>query len=316
MANSSLKIFSITCLVILVLPMLISNTAVAASVVGTTNYRDMWPAYAQRTFHANGLFWVFWYNGTDSGGNELYSSSADGVTWSTAKLVNDKTTSSTRTYSIYFDGKSVHNAMVYLTAGGEWFLVYNRGTPNKDGAITWGTEQLVLAAPPQVRYDFIQICVDSNGYPWIAYETFNFVDGASYPFVIRSSTNDGTWNTPLDFPHKLSSVAGTAEASAYGQGVYPLNSGRVVAFYGFNNVFYAEAWTGEKWLPQISIRGTLGGEHSGNWQWSAVSKGNSVNVACLSSNSSVIDHFTYEYSTNSFSPVTQIAASGLTPFSR
>lgn len=288
--------------------------AASQSSVGTNDYPQMWPAYSQRTFHANGHFWIFWFNGSSAGGYEAYSSSVDGVTWSNANMVNDKITSSTRTYSVWFDGTYVYNIMVYFDQYNNYYMVYTRGTPNSDGTITWGKEQSVLPTT-RLYLDFVQISVDSNGYPWIAYEAFNYTDATSYPFVIRSSTNDGTWNTPEGFPYQLSSVAGTGVVSAYGQGVYPLTSGKMVVFYGLNNVGYAQAWTGSAWLPQININGTLGGEHGGDWQWSAVSQGDSLNIASIDSNGSNIDYFTYNYGKNSFSSVTHINASAVYPFS-
>lgn len=284
---------------------LCQTTIATSSVVGLTQHRDLWPAYSDKVFHAAGRFWCFWFNGTlDFGGYEVYSSSTDGVTWTSPSQVTGKWTLSPKTYSIWFDGSYLYNVLVWFDQFNNQYLTFMRGIPNSDGTITWGPESIVQDPQAITAYDFVQISADTNGYPWIAYETFNYSTGIAAPFVIKSTTNDGTWQTAVNFPMQLL-PENTRQAGLppFGQAIYPLTNGKMVVFYVYANIGYARAWTGSSWLPAAQVIESIQGSNGGNWQWSAVPQGDSLHIAFLKY---TIGYERYDYATNSFANASSI----------
>jgi hypothetical protein len=295
-----IPVFLMILLLSATLPIGVCQTSIATnSIVGVTQYRDYWPAYSDRVFHAEGHFWVFWFNGTqDYGGYEVYSSSADGVTWTSPVQVTKSWTLSAKTYSVWFDGTYIYNTLVWFDHFNNQYITYMRGVPNSDGTITWGTQQIAQDSQPITAYDFVQISADSNGYPWIAYETYNYSTGIAAPFLIKSSTNDGTWQTAQGFPYQLlSENTNPASLPPFGQAVYPLTNGKMVVFYVYNNIGYAKAWTGSSWLPTVQVVESVLGSNGGNWQWSAVSQNDSLHIVFLKF---TVGYERYDYATNSF----------------
>ena len=305
-----LALLIIFCLFTLAVP-IVSGT-LESGVIGETGQRDYWPACSQRTFYGSGRFWAFWFNGSTSGGFEVYSSSADGIIWTSPNTVNRGWITGSRTYSVWFDGAYVNNVMSVLNQNNRYEIIYTRGQINTDGTITWDLDQSVLTGSSTIMFDFVQISTDSNDCPWIAYETYNFADGSSYPYVVMSLTNDGTWKTAPDFPYQLAyrDTTGINEA-AYGQGVYPLTNGKMAVFYALQNVGSVQAWTGSEWLPEVNLTQPVYGEHGGTWEWSAVSQGDSLHIAFLDSG---IGYVRYDYSTNNFSNVTHLPVIGIADF--
>lgn len=290
--------------------------AMSSSIVSKTAYRDYWPAYAQRTFYAAGHFWVFWFNCTDynsGGGYEAYSSSSDGQTWATSIPVENKWIANTRCYSIWFDGTYVHNVLAWIDQYHNSYLSYRRGTPNADGLITWSPAQAVVNAPTQITYDFVQISVDSNSYPWITFETLNYADGTSVPYTVKSSTNDGTWKTTSGFPFQLAS--GNTMGSVgpkYGQAVYPFDSGKMVALIVYERECTVRVWNNAAWEKTVIAPVHFGGESSGIWQWSAVPQGDFLHITYIDKG---IGYLKYDYSTNSFIDEATLNVTGITAFS-
>jgi hypothetical protein len=271
---------------------------IKSSTAGLTSLSDLWEAYQQRTFYANGRFWVFYYNG--SGGShdhEVYTSSIDGTTWNKPVEAIVDPIDSSHSFSIWFDGTYVHN---FASADWASILTYRRGIPNNDGTIDWKPAQTILGTP----YDFTsketfyypQGCVDSNGYPWIAYEMCT--DTLQPSYITKSSTNDGTWVNEQNFPHQMSSgnlLNGT------GQGVYPLTNGKVAAIYVTSGYAYLQAWNGQKWLPQVQTNVNPGGDQYGYFSWSAVSQDDNVHfVYGTTSVNWGVGYELYNYATNSF----------------
>ncbi|KKM84926.1 hypothetical protein LCGC14_1294200, partial [marine sediment metagenome] len=161
---------------------------------------DVWSySFQRRSFYANGRHWIFY---RESGGDGVWRSSTDGINWSATTIF--RAVSYSVTFAIHFDGTYVH--YVYEDGTGN-ALYYRRGTPNANGTITWSAvEQTVLAGVGGIRYYWVTIGVDSGGYPWIGYQRRGIV-GERYPYVIKSSTNDGTWTTEGGFPYQLKNVA-------------------------------------------------------------------------------------------------------------
>lgn len=275
-----------------------------SSIVGSTGYRDHWEAYQQRSFHASGRFWVFYYNGTNGSHDyEVFVSSVDGVTWTEPQTAVNQTIDVSHSFSIWFDGEYVHN---FASTGWGKALEYQKGLPNNDGTITWLKNNVIIGVPNDHtiphRYLFPQGCVDSNGYPWITYELAGY-GNTSATFIIKSSTNDGTWVNASGFPKWLSNSTEIINngPAGIGQGVYPLKNGKILAISVTSGHAYFQAWSGTEWLPKIQIN-NVGGDQYAYFTWSAVSEGD--NVHFVYSTTSVnwgIGYKKYDYITNSLS---------------
>jgi hypothetical protein len=260
------------------------------SVVGTStiDYAIRNP-FQRKSFYANGLFWVFYHDGT----NMVYKTSTDGSTWSAAVTVRSCSLGSQ--FSIWFDGTYLH----YVVASGG--LKYRRGLPNSDGSITWSAdEQSVSTVYNHPNYP--TIATDSNGYVWIGYQDSY---SSIYPYVIKSGNNDGTWGTtPSGFPYLLS----TTDSDWY-VSVIPLTAGKMaVVFSSSPDVVYVKAWTGSSWLSTVSISTQTYHYHS------AAAVGDVVHIVFTKFPSPYdICYVKYSYSSNSFSAITTIQASGTNP---
>jgi len=146
----------------------------------------------RRTLHMAGRKWVFYWDGYGA----VFRSSVDGVTWSDKTLFK---TGVTNMFDVFFDGTYVH----YANNQGGWGekIKYRRGTPTSEGEINWLDEQDVIGDVGFMDYP-VSIAVDSNGYPCITYRKS---DASLYarPMVIKSSRNDGTWETESGYPKEL-----------------------------------------------------------------------------------------------------------------
>ncbi len=281
---------------------------VICSVAGVTSYRDQWEAYQQRAFFGQGRYWVFYYNGSNgSHDHEVFVSSTDGLSWSAPKHVTASSIDTSHSFSIWYDGVYVYNfaSIAWATA-----VSFQKGLVHTDGTIAWQPEQIVVGSPGNMaskdNYWYPQGCVDSNGYPWVAYQRSN--DTMPATFIAKSSTNDGTWNTASGFPYLFSHLT---PLSGIGQGVYPLTNGKVVAISVTSGHAFLQAWTGTNWLPQIESPAKPGGDQYGYFVWSAVSQGDKVHFVY---DTTTVDwgvgYELYNYDTNSFGAESIVETSG------
>lgn len=267
----------------------------------TSHYYGSFSDYhppARRTFYAQGRIWYigWWPSGTL--GNIFYTSSTDGITWATP---TDTGLRCNRPPVAYYDGTYVHIAYQAYESGSTP-LKYIRGTPNSDGTITFGTAQNAIATSS--NYIPTSIIADSNGYPWIGYRYSS--DGTNwYPYVIKSSKNDGTWTTASGFPYQLSTYADISWMIE----LVPLTSGKVAAIYtGISRSVYLKSWTGSAWNAAVSPPYTYASPYSYPWV-SAVAVGDIVYVAYPRQTASNPTLVKYTYSSNSFSNVMDIESS-------
>jgi hypothetical protein len=252
------------------------------SVVGTsTSATAVSNPYQRKGFYANGRFWVFYSDGT----NMVYSTSLDGVVWTTPTIIKSSVMSGSD-FSVWFDGIYLH----YAYASG--YIYYRRGTPNSDGTITWSAAEQTISTTFNGAA-FPTISVDSNGYVWIGYMDCNDVSYC-YPYVIRSGNNDGTWGTtPSGFPYQLSTVG----MLDWRVSVVSLTSGKVFVLYGINGEpLYARVWSGSAWGSEVNTTSSI----SINRYHSAVAQGDIVHVVFLKYSTNDIIYVNYTYSTNSF----------------
>lgn len=185
-----------------------SNTR---TVVGTVTTQNGWAviySWQRKIFYANGLYWLFYGEGTATN-NQVYRTSADGVTWSSATTVRTTTSFGAGLghrigYWLEAGTTSIHYAACDADNGDDLF--YRKGTLNANGTITWAAaEQTVAAIDASHAGGYPKVFTDSTGMPWIG---FMYAAAASWtaPYVSRvykSSTSNGTWTTDTGFPFDL-----------------------------------------------------------------------------------------------------------------
>jgi len=261
----------------------------AGTVVGSSTalYALFYP-FQRKCFCANGRFWVFYSDGT----NMVYSTSTDGLTWSSPTTV--RPCDSGGKFSVWFDGTYVHYAYSSEEAGSP--LYYRRGTLS-GSSIIWDDEQVAVPAVTGVKYRNPAIAIDSNGYPWIGYVYTSEV--INYPYVTKSSTKDGSWTTENGFPFCLE------EWAVDGCFLVPLTEGKMLALYSAcGTVIKARSWNGSSWNSAVATTSNV----LSNFYESATNVGDDVHLVFLKQSPYDLIHTKYVYSSNSFTSETTIIA--------
>lgn len=186
------------------------------SIIGiSTQYHCIVAVNSRKAFYVNGRFWVFYSDGT----NLVYSSTIDGVTWTTPVSLG-------LCYygyhgTVFFDGTYLHHARYH-----PFNLYYRRGIPDVDGTITWSAEEQTVYAGTLTDVHYAPMtAVDSEGYAWIG---TLYHDGTNYlPKVFKNAKKDGTWTTAAGFPYTLNTVSD----DSWWATVVPLTNGKVYTIY-------------------------------------------------------------------------------------
>jgi hypothetical protein len=265
------------------------------SVVGTsTTQYATYASYQRKTFYANGLFWVFYSDGT----NMVYRTSTDGSTWTSPTTV--RAAAYGYMFSVWFDGTYLHYAYASTSS-----IYYRRGTPNSDGTITWSAVEQTVSTTYN-KADYPMLSVDSNGYVWIGYR--DYTGTYYYPYVVKSGNNDGTWGTtPSGFPYQLS----TTSNNYWKVSVIPLTAGKMLAVYVYSSLtIKARKWDGSAWGSEVATAST---PYDGRY-YSAVAQGDDVHLVFLKNTGYDILYVKYTYNTNSFGTETTLQA-GATAYS-
>jgi len=247
-------------------------------VESTTSTSPTTECYQRKAFYAKGRFWVFY----SSGGNMVYRTSEDGLTWSDPIIIRPCTAG--YRFSIWFDGTYLHYACFAPP-----YLYYRKGIPNEDGSITWVADEQQISTQYTIK-SFHSIAVDSEGYPWIGF--LGVSDGNYYPMVIRSPYNDGT------FPETVSAkILKTISDSGWRTIIVPLTSRRVVVMYNRDLLepVYFRAWTGSSWKAE---RSTPHGMNTTRL-WSAVAQDDVVHLIFFREVSPALGYAKYYYASNS-----------------
>lgn len=161
-------------------------------------YRIRWFG---KTLYAANLFWVFYIILT-TGYYLAYKTSSDGINWSNETVLSQPVQYQYgETAGVIFDGTYFHFALKY---GGT--IYYRRGLPNTNGTITWSTPswQEAFTTTDLVKTDH-HLCLDSEGYPYIVWH-HGIIITSVYPYITKSSRNDGVWQTASGYPYQLMGI--------------------------------------------------------------------------------------------------------------
>lgn len=205
-----------------------------------------WSGIGRKVFYANGLFWVFYSDGT----NMIYQTSEDGVTWSAATTI--RTCDTGQNFSVWFDGTYLHYAATAVqTYNGP--IVYRRGIPNSDGTITWSAAEQTARQDANIAFKRIIIAVDSAGFPWIGMYSLQKapLTAGSFADVTKSSTNDGTWVTDSGFPYQPDTTKNKRDIMI----LIPLTLQKMYIIYVWtggpaSNPINGRLWSGGAWSDQ------------------------------------------------------------------
>jgi hypothetical protein len=145
-----------------------------------------------QTFYAKGRHWIFYLNeDTDI---TYRSALSDGVFGTETDLV-----ASSGLYgwemAVWYDAANdkVHYARHDMTPVPDE-VKYRMGTPNMDGTITWAAvEQTVHTTPAALNNWRTTICVDEEGFPWVAWIDTDGTNTFAVTYVENSTTKNGTW---------------------------------------------------------------------------------------------------------------------------
>jgi len=174
------------------------------SIVGssTSYYAVGESSWSRDSFYGTGLFWMFYYNGSDY----VYRPSPNAGTWSSEVFVTDNSAGTGGdNFAIWYNETCVD----YVAGGGvlNGALKYRRGTPNSDETITWlASEQNVLPyAGDNCSYGYVSLSIDSEGCPWVGYRWYNWTGDFYNSNITKSAFNNGIWQTASGFPYQLES---------------------------------------------------------------------------------------------------------------
>jgi len=225
-------------------------TSILASTLSTSWDNLNFPRQ-RKMMYKKSLYWAFYKNNdTEDARNDIvYKTSPDGVTWSPETVVIEDACVGSgaevfTTYTDELDGDYIHYVYDNTTITAEFSAIYYcRGRFSADGTITWGTTQLVWTNPLPTWYArYVELIVDSAGYPVIQFLCRNLTTTYGPPILLRSSTNNGTWvnDTAAGFPYNL-----TSTLADWNNGLVALTNRKFYSYWAdMNKTIYGKLWNG------------------------------------------------------------------------
>ena len=218
---------------------------------------------------ASGRYWTFWGDGA----NIYYSSSTDGSTWATP--VSIATAGTQNRFCVWYDSAADKVHYVREDPATSQSIYYRMGTPQSSGSISWAaTEQTVVHVTGSKYTYYPTIAVDSNGYPWIAYNYWAGSGGGNAR-VHKSSTKNGIWTDDTGFP-----VTITTSNNEFITALVPLTGGKMMCISCSSNEanVYADLYNGG-WGGST----TIGTNCNNYYSMTAVANGDVVVIVWTSS---------------------------------
>lgn len=228
-------------------------TRTVVTTIATTSGWGTIYSWQRKLWRIGDLWWLFYADGAPSeGGDHVYVTSSDGVTWGDPVVVRNtgSTETSGHRFSTYYDGTYIH--YVYGEGNGEGsggVVFYRRGTPESNSTITWSQAEQTVHSDANSGGAYITVWADSNGAPWVGMVTFTepAYSAPLIPRVYKSSTTDGTWTTDTGFPQDFASNSTILPPPI----CVPLDGGRVYCGWSPDTYpdtpFQGRLWDGDSW---------------------------------------------------------------------
>ena len=256
--------------------------------IGTSTDDNGWGVsypFQRKLFEMAGRLWAFY--ATAANPSLVYRTSTDGgATWGSAILWRTyDIPRSGASFGMFFDGTYLHYCFSGSTPGVD--LYYRSGIPKTDGTITWRkAEQLAYAIPANWNAMYMNIIVDTDGYPWIGFcnKKDDWPATGTNAIITKSSTNDGTWSTALGFPYTVVSDTTVKLVSPIG---VALTDGKTFWRYIHDSAtipLYGRLWNNSSWEDE-EIATTY---NTSSLIHSAVSDGDDIHLAYLEVGSNTI----------------------------
>lgn len=221
--------------VLLPMGMVYAETPLAHSTVaGGVGFDGLGMTYQRHSFYALDREWVFYSN--SSNGFIEYRSSNDNENWGGAHQVLPHICDRPYGYcswngsdfSLWYDEPSGMVAMAVIPIGGmDYDILYTYGQPYSNGSIVWGNLSTAVEGETDLEYFAPSICVDTGGYPYIAYMAQNWSAGSMESWLTTSIlVMDNDWFT-FDI---VGNFTGSENNVMY-PSVIPITAGNVSLMY-------------------------------------------------------------------------------------
>ena len=215
--------------------------------------------FQRKSFHTGGLHWVFYSDHA----NMVYRTSTDGIVWSSPTVVREALYG--YLFSTWFDGTYVHYA--YRDIAG---ILYRQGSIN-GATITWGPEYTVVTG----NFWIPNICVDTQGIPWISYRTNNISTPLdTKPYIVKATTSGGSsWGTPRQL---------STQNQLWWIEPVPLSQAKVYVLYSYpQGQIYGNLWSGTSWLTTPENVTSTDSVTRSFGSFASVAKGNNIYVVYI-----------------------------------
>jgi hypothetical protein len=161
-------------------------------------------------------------------------------------------------------------------------IYYRQGTANSDGTITWDSNEVLVTT--EAGYD-ATVCKDSDGYPWISYDSSTY----NSKVVKATAKNGSTWGTPT-----------TLWTNRQGSGgenlkIIPLTGGKMLAISSATGlVFQSRLYDGSTWAAAVNASTSTPQDFH---YYDAGGDGDNVHLAFCKTTSYDIVYVKYTYGT-------------------
>lgn len=260
-----------------------AETPSLTSTVATNQGIVLGETYQRHNFQAAGRDWVFWNNNSYI----IYSSSTNAITWTAPKIFSsyicneDIYCCNGSSFSLWYDTTSGYGHIAYMNVTGmQESIWYDRFLPQSNGTIVFDDPQEAIEGVAELNFSVPSICINSYGYPYIAYmsvdNTTSDLDG-----WISTSTNNlsGDWDTATNATLSLDIMLNSSLVEISYPSVIPVTGGNVSVQYAYGSVgdhmaqnygqynVTSDNWSYTEMLSVMSAPGTL----EGSWKHSEVS---------------------------------------------
>jgi len=219
----------------------------ASSVIDTSVSQGTAYFFGRKTFYTNGRWWIIYNDGI----NFRWKTSVDGASWSASAIFRATNHAMGNVMDTWLEFRGGVYYIHYAYA--EWLntddVFYRRGELETDGTISWSAVEQVISiggANDDPGHPFVS--VNTDGYPFIAYNIHDSVGGTELPGVVWSSTNDGTFTEAGEINIHVTSVGYLYPV------IVPLTANKMFAGCFEDSVgFVGRVWNGIAWEAKETI---------------------------------------------------------------